>query len=72
MTKDLNRKNLIRVSLTNKGKRLCDSANEVISHHTVMSALPEQDREQMISYLLTIRNSALKELGINNKPPFPY
>lgn len=71
MTKDLDRKNLIRVSLTKKGKRLYDTSTGMESHRIIMSSLSEQNRKQLVSYLRSIRDRALEELKVSNKPPFP-
>ena len=71
MTKDLDRKNLIRVSLTKKGRRLYDSSTAAESHSIIMSTLSEQDLKQLLSYLRSVRDRALEDLRINNKPPFP-
>ena len=70
-TKDLPKKNQIRVSLTDKGEQACDQATKIESIRQIMSSLSEQERQQLSSHLETLRDRALKELGIDTKPPFP-
>lgn len=70
-TKDLPKKNQIRVSLTDKGEQACDQATKIESIRQIMSSLSEQERQQLSSRLKTLRDRALKELGIDRKPPFP-
>jgi DNA-binding MarR family transcriptional regulator len=70
-TKDLPKKNLVRVSLTDKGEQACDQATKIESIRQIMSSLSEQERQKLRSHLETLRDRALKELGIDTKPPFP-
>lgn len=70
-TKDLDRKNLVRVSLTKKGKQAYNKSARRRSVHHIISALSEEERQQLSSYLRILRNRALKELGIDHEPPFP-
>jgi len=37
-----------------------------------MSSLSEKERQQMISSLRTLRDKALEELGVEDKPSFPF
>ncbi len=71
MTKDLDRKNLLRVSLTKKGKQAYDNSTRIESVHSIISTLPEEVRIRMISYLKELRDKAMVELGLDYKPPFP-
>lgn len=69
--KDLDRKNLIRVALTEKGQRAYHNAtNNRESIHRIMSCLSEEDQKQLRSYLEKLRSATLKELGME-EPPFP-
>ena len=70
-TKDLPRKNLIRVSLTDKGKQAYYQSTKIESIRQIMSSLSEQERQQLSLCLDTIRNRALKELGMEQRPLFP-
>jgi len=71
MTKDLDRKNLLRVSVTKKGKQAYRISTKMDSVHSIISTLPEEVRIRMISYLKELRDKAMEELGLDYKPPFP-
>ena len=61
-TKDLHRKNLIRVSLTEKGQRAYQQADKRESIHKVMSSLTKEELQQLESYLERLRTEAFKLL----------
>ena len=69
--KDLERKNLIRVSLTAKGREAYHHSVKRESIHDIMSCLSAAEIKQLRSYLDRLRDRALKELDISEKPPFP-
>ena len=69
--KDLDRKNMIRVSLTDKGLEVYEQVMKRESIHNVVSALSEEERERLKSYLKILRGKALKEAGIEPDLPFP-
>ena len=69
--KDLNRKNLVRVSLTEKGKHAYCHSTERKFIHKVMSALTEEERQQLKSYLERLRTTTIKHIGIKYQPHFP-
>lgn len=70
--RDLERKNQVRVVLTEKGR-------ETYSHQStnpepigrIMSSLSDEERRQLRSYLLKLRDSTMKELGMEQEIPFP-
>jgi DNA-binding MarR family transcriptional regulator len=66
-TKDLHKKNLIRVTLTAKGEEAYKQALKRKSIPRIMSALSEAERQKLKSLLGTLRNKGLKELGIDPK-----
>jgi DNA-binding MarR family transcriptional regulator len=71
-TKDLHKKNLIRVTLTAKGEEAYKQALKRKSIPRIMSALSEAERQKLKSLLETLRNKGLKELGIDpKKAPSP-
>ena len=71
-TKDLHKKNLIRVTLTAKGEEAYKQALKRKSIPKIMSALSEAERQKLKSLLETLRNKGLKELGIDpKKAPSP-
>lgn len=70
-TKDLDRKNLIRVTLTEKGERAYRQSIKRVSLRRIIFSLPKEEREQLKSYLGTLMDKTLKELRIDRKLPFP-
>ena len=62
-TKDLERKNLVRVRLTEKGRELFQKSSEQKSFRKIMSSLSKEEREQLRLYLMKLWNKAEKELG---------
>ena len=69
-TKDLDRKNLIRVTLTEKGEKVCDQVSERGTLHRILAGLPEEQRRQLESILQILLDRALKELAQEvNLPP---
>jgi len=70
-SKDLEWRNLVRVSITEKGKEAYNNSTSIESIHMILSALSEEERQQLRSYLQTLRDRALKEINIDYKLPFP-
>lgn len=71
-SKDLHRKNLIRISLTEEGEKAFAQALKRASIQKIISALNEDQKRQLESLLETLRNRGLKELGLNaRKVPYP-
>lgn len=62
-TKDKNRKNMIRVALTEKGREAYSNSGEMESLHKIMSSLSKKHRGQLISYLRKLRNKSLEDAG---------
>ena len=70
-TKDLPRRNLVRVTLTDKGRQSLKDSMKRESIHNVMAILSESEYKQLYSLLEKVRDKALKEAGISPTPPFP-
>ena len=68
--KDLERKNLVRVAITEKGQQIYFQTTKRESIHRILSSLSEGKRQQLRAYLETLRDKALEELGIG-KALFP-
>jgi len=68
-TNDLGRKNLVRVSITEKGRQAYDKSTRRKSIHKIMSSLSEEERQQLGSCLEKLQNKAFKELIVEYKPP---
>lgn len=69
--KDLDKKNLVRITMTAKGRQAYAQAFKRESIHRIMSSLSKTGRKQLRSYLEALLDSALKESGAGFKPPFP-
>ena len=70
-TKDLEWKNLIRVTATEKGKEAYESSLAAESVPNVVSVLSAGECQQLNSYLLKLRDRGLKEVNIEYEMPFP-
>lgn len=71
MTKDLDRKNMLRVSLTKKGKQVYDISTKMETIHSILSTFPKEVIIQLIASLKELRDRAMEEIGLEYKPPFP-
>ena len=68
--KNLPKKNLVRVTMTDKGKKtLCNSMRRD-SIRKIFAAIPKEDRKQLYTQLEKLRAKGLKLSGFP-KPPFP-
>jgi DNA-binding MarR family transcriptional regulator len=69
--KDLERKNMVRIAMTEKGERAYRESMKRKSSQKLLSALSETERQELRSYLERVRNRGLRVLGVAYKPPFP-
>ena len=69
---DLDRKNLIRITITNKGKKAYRQVAKREAIHSLMSCLSQEERQQLKATLEKLWNSAVEELGANGKTPFIF
>jgi len=70
-TKDLQRKNLVRVALTEKGEKAYQQQSEMRIIRKLLSSLSPKQRNNLTTYLRTLRSSALDELVVKRRSPFP-
>ena len=70
--KDLEKKNQVRVVLTEKGREAFANASKRESMHKIMAVLPAEMRPQFIQSLTKILDVTLKYLGEIREMPFPY
>lgn len=70
--KDLGKKNLVRVALTEKGREVYGNCTKRESMHRIMASLSGEQRQQLIACLENLRDAALKYLGEEQEMPFPY
>ena len=69
--RDQERKNQFRILITDKGDQLYEQAKEMTSMHKVFSCISTARKQRLISYLETLRDSALDELVVKPKILFP-
>jgi DNA-binding MarR family transcriptional regulator len=70
--RDLQRRNLVRIEVTEKGEEFYRRSREkrrIIGK--IMSCLTQEERDQLRRSLMKLRNRALKELGVKYRLPFP-
>ena len=69
--KDLDRKNQIRVTITEKGLEAYNQSNNRDSIHRIVSAISKEECQKLKACLEKLLIKALEELGRSYKPPFP-
>lgn len=70
-TKDLDKKNLVRISITEKGKTAYEQSRNHESISRILSVLSGEEREQLRVSLDKLRKKALEELELEKKLPYP-
>jgi len=68
---DLERKNAVSIVLTDYGREICRKTFQRESVKQILSCLEEDDRKHLMKSLVHLRERALKDRRIRNKPPFP-
>ncbi len=68
---DLDRKNLVRVSLTEKGKKVYDISTKRGPIHRIMGSLDADERSNFQKTLEKLQTQARKELGLDREKFFP-
>ncbi|MFC2060835.1 MarR family winged helix-turn-helix transcriptional regulator [Chloroflexota bacterium] len=68
--KDLERKNQVRVVLTENGRKAYNQSRKRESISRIFSTLSEEDRQQLIKCLQMLRNNAVQELREESKFAF--
>ncbi len=63
--KDMERKNMVRVAITEKGRKAYELTTRRQSIRNILGALNEKDRAQFRNYLETIMAKAREELGLD-------
>jgi DNA-binding MarR family transcriptional regulator len=61
-SRDKTRKNVIRVSITEKGREMCSNVMNADFIRSIMSSLSETQRQQLQSCLTILNEAAQKEL----------
>ncbi len=70
--KDLKRKNMIRVSMTEKGEALHQEAKTEDILNKMMDLLSDKQKQDMAGCLNILRDKAFDVLQIENKPVIPF
>jgi DNA-binding MarR family transcriptional regulator len=72
--KDLDRKNLVRVVMTEKGKKTYDLSTKRGPIHRIMSSLEEEEKKIFRSSLEKLLVKARKEIGLDRDelPPSEF
>lgn len=68
--KDLDNKGQVRVVLTEKGHETYSRSSNRESIHEIMSCLSEEERQQLKSCLLKLRDKALKQMALEREKLF--
>jgi DNA-binding MarR family transcriptional regulator len=68
-TRDSKKGNVVRVSITEKGREVCRQSVGLELIHGLMSKLSEEQRKQLRSCLTILFEEALKELDIEEEEP---
>jgi DNA-binding MarR family transcriptional regulator len=69
-SKNLPKRNLVRVTLTEKGKRVLRQSLKRDSEKKIFASLTQKDKAQLYTLLEKIRDKGLKPAGFS-KPPYP-
>jgi DNA-binding MarR family transcriptional regulator len=69
---DLDKKNLVRVSLTDKGKKLYDNSTKRGPIHKIMGILSNEERTQLKNILDKLHLHARKEIGLDHDQISPF
>jgi DNA-binding MarR family transcriptional regulator len=70
--KDLKRKNMIRVSMTEKGEAVYQNAKKEDVLDRLVDILSDKQKQDMANYLNILRDKAFDLLGTENKPEIPF
>ena len=54
---------LLRIELTKKGLKVCENSNKMIADHDIMSALSEEERQELIPLLKKIIDRATEYIS---------
>ena len=69
--RDLERKNLVRIEVTEKGYELSRKAAERESVKHIMSALTREEQRELWFLLSKLRERTMKNMGLENIEPYP-
>ena len=67
--KDMDRKNQVRIAITEKGRQIYGESTKRRSIQRIISSLTEEERQQLKSYLQILKDEAIKELAMVRLEP---
>jgi DNA-binding MarR family transcriptional regulator len=70
--KDLDKKNQVRIVITEKGRQAYSQSTRRKSIQRIMSSLSEEERQRLKSYLQILKDKAVKELAMVRQQFRPY
>jgi DNA-binding MarR family transcriptional regulator len=70
-TRDSIRGNVVRITITDKGRDVCIRAMGQDFIHMIISALSDEQREQLHACLTILYQRAVEELGMEGEPAVP-
>ncbi len=68
---DLDKKNLVRVSLTEKGQKAYEISTKRSSIHSIMGILEDSERTRLRELLGKLQMQARKEIGLDREKYLP-
>jgi DNA-binding MarR family transcriptional regulator len=69
--KDLPKRNMVRVVMTEKGEAAYDLSTKRITMHEIIAVLSEEEKRRLWDDLEKMRDRAMKLAGIGHELPFP-
>ena len=69
--KDLPKRNMVRVEMTDKGREAYEQSTKRLSMHETLTALSDDEKKHLWDYLEKLRDRAMKIAGIGHELPFP-
>ena len=70
-SRNQNNRSMVTLALTRKGLQVYRQASKRQSVHRMLSVLPDEDRDRLMSYLQIIRAKALQEIGVERAAFYP-
>jgi DNA-binding MarR family transcriptional regulator len=70
-TRDKTKGNIVRVAITDEGRKICSEMVQVDFIRGIMSELSATQRKQLRSFLSIIFRAVLRELNLDNHPDLP-
>ncbi len=69
--RDLQRKNMVRIAITDKGEKAYRKLGDVNAIRNILSCLTPKEQENLKEYLVKLRRKALEELRMRQPLPYP-